>query len=53
VVGTTIGGRISSSRSRRTWNHGGRLSVVPSFSGDSSTVKPGPSVAISNRTPPG
>ena len=43
-----------SSRSRIGLVHrAGSLSAVPSSAGLSSTVKPGPSVAISNSTPPG
>ena len=40
----TIGVRVSSSLSRRTWNHGGRLRPEPRASGFSSMVKPGESV---------
>src|SRR3982074_3626080 len=53
VVGTTMGGNVASSLSRRTLNHGGRLSDEPRDSAVSSEGNPGPSVAISNSTPPG
>ena len=42
----TIAARCGSS-------HGGRITLRPSSSTGPSTVKPGPSVASSNRTPPG
>ena len=52
-AGTCSGGRTSSSLSRRVSSQGGSLRCVPSSASPSSTAKPGGSVAISNRTPPG
>jgi osmoprotectant transport system substrate-binding protein len=46
-------GRFSAIIARRSSSHGGSRSPDPSSSTLSSTVKPGPSVAISNSTPPG
>src|SRR5829696_5741499 len=51
--GTCKGGSTSSSLSRRVSSQGGSLRCVPSSDSSSSTAKPGGSVAISNRTPPG
>ena len=53
TAGTRRGGNTSSSRSRCGSSQGGSFRLSPSRSGSSSTVKPGGSVAISKRTPPG
>ena len=49
----SIGTRPRSIASRRSSRNGGSDSRCPSVSNGSSTAKPGPSVAISNRLPPG
>lgn len=46
-------GSVCSIRARWGSSQAGSLSAAPSFSGLSSTVNPGGSVAISNSTPPG
>ena len=46
-------GSAASMAARRLSRNGGSLSASPSASGDSSTAKPGGSVAISNSTRPG
>ena len=51
--GSGSGVRTCSSRSRSGSNAGGSESASPRVSTGSSAVKPGPSVAISNRTPLG
>ena len=51
--GLTIGRRFGSTSSRRCSKSGGSESFSPRLSSGSSTVKPGPRVAISNRTPLG
>src|SRR5690606_40318954 len=51
--GSRIRGRAASTSARWGSIRGGRLRRVPRESGSSSTAKPGPSVAISNSTPPG
>src|SRR5258708_28817858 len=53
VVGTTMGGRVSSNTSRRTLNQGGRLSVDPTDSVGTSPAQPGPPVAVSDSALPG
>src|SRR2546426_10682714 len=53
LVGTLIGGRISSIWDRVGSSHGGRRKLLPNSSGLSSEAKPGESVAISKSTPPG
>src|SRR5215212_6541272 len=52
-AGRCSGGRTSSSLSRRVSSQGGSLRRSPRCSWSSSTPKPGGSVAISKRTPPG
>jgi hypothetical protein len=47
------GGSACSIDARRASSHGGRTSVSPRCAGSSSTANPGPSVASSNKTPPG
>jgi hypothetical protein len=47
------GGKVASSTVRSGSSHFGNISFEPRVSGDSSTAKPGGSVAISKRTPPG
>src|SRR5581483_3635927 len=51
--GKRIGGTLCSMRSRCDSYIGGSIRRVPNRSGVSSMAKPGGSVAISNRTPPG
>ena len=53
TAGTRRGGSTSSSRSRCGSSQGGSFRLSPSRSGSSSAAKPGGSVAISKRTPPG
>jgi len=53
VRGSAIGVRTRSTCSRRCSNAGGRMSASPRCAGSSSSAKPGPSVAISKRTPLG
>ena len=50
-AGSGSGVSTGSTCARRCSNAGGRISVSPRCAGSSSTEKPGPSVAISNRTP--
>ena len=51
--GFVTGTRACSISSRRSSRNGGRMSFSPRCSGSSSTPKPGPRVATSNRTPLG
>ena len=51
--GSLTGGRAWTMAALNSSSRGGNTSLVPSSSALSSTVKPGGSVAISNRTPPG
>src|SRR5690625_7731801 len=53
TLGTRISGRRVSSSALRGSYHSGSLSSELSDSAGSSAVKPGSSVAISNRMPPG
>src|SRR6185503_6310885 len=53
ATGIVSGGSTRSICGREASNHGGSTSDSPRCAGSSSTAKPGPSVAISNRTPPG
>ena len=53
MLGNLTGGRMLWSCGLTGSSHGGSTSLVPSSSNFSSTVKPGGSVAISNKTPPG
>src|SRR6266567_4466127 len=53
LAGSSIGSRTCSICERADSSHGGRRSLDPSSSIVSSSVKPGGSVAISKRMPPG
>src|ERR1700722_7569706 len=53
LMGYSSFGSAASIAGRRPSRNGGSLSASPSESGDSSTAKPGGSVAISNNTRPG
>jgi KDO2-lipid IV(A) lauroyltransferase len=52
-VGAASGGSAAAIAPRRASSQGGSTSASPRRSGDSSTAKPGPSVASSKSTPPG
>lgn len=52
-AGKLSGGNAAIMARRWGSNQGGKMSCSPKWAGSSSTAKPGPSVASSNRTPPG